>query len=72
MLCQSCLHTASKIFVHKNKIESGSIFCIFVSVAFWKDGQYKKTDKTHAINFRLRVQLPLLVSEKKDWNSILS
>ncbi len=49
MLCQSCLHTASKIFVHKNKIESGSIFCFFVSVAFWKDGQYKKTDKTHAI-----------------------
>ncbi len=47
-LCQSRLHTASKTFVCQKKIGSGSIFCVFASVAcilIGKDGEYEKTEK---------------------------
>ncbi len=33
MLCQSRLHTASETFVRQKKFGSGSIFCVFASVA---------------------------------------
>ncbi len=46
MLCQSRLHTASENFIrHKKKLGSGSIFCVFVSVAsilIGKDDKYEK------------------------------
>ncbi len=48
MLCQSRLHTASETFVRQNKFGSGSIFCVFASVAcilIGKDGEYEKTEK---------------------------
>ncbi len=48
MLCQSRLHTASETFVRQKKIGSGSIFCVFASVAcilIGKDGEYEKTEK---------------------------
>ncbi len=44
-LCQSCLHTASETFVRHKKFGSGSIFCIFASVAsilIGKDDEYEK------------------------------
>ncbi len=47
-LCQSGLHTASETFVRQNKIGSGSIFCVFASVAcilIGRDGEYEKTEK---------------------------
>ncbi len=50
-LCQSRLHTASETFVRQRKFGSGSIFCIFASVAcilIGKDGEYEKNGKTHA------------------------
>ncbi len=50
-LCQSRLHTASKTFVrHKKKIGTGSIFCVFASVACilkGEDEEYEKK-KMHA------------------------
>ncbi len=45
-LCQSGLHTASETFVRQKKFGSGSIFCVFASVAcilIGKDGEYEKT-----------------------------
>ncbi len=65
-LCQLRLHTASETFVHQNKIGSGSIFCIFASVAcilIGKDEEYEKNGKTHANISGLSVQWPLLVKE---------
>ncbi len=50
-LCQSRLHTASKTFFRQKKIGSGSIFCVFASVAcilIGKDGEYEKNGKMHA------------------------
>ncbi len=47
-LCQSRLHTASETFVHQKEFGSGSIFCVFASVAcilIGKDGEYEKTEK---------------------------
>ncbi len=47
-LCQSRLHTASETFVHQKQFGSGSIFCVFASVAcilIGKDGEYEKTEK---------------------------
>ncbi len=47
-LCQSRLHTASETFVRQKKIGSGSIFCVFASVAcilIGKDEEYEKTEK---------------------------
>ncbi len=44
-LCQSRLHTASETFVHQKKFGSGSIFCVFASVAcilIGKDEEYEK------------------------------
>ncbi len=54
-LCQSRLHTASETFVHQKQFGSGSIFCVFASVAcilIGKDGEYE--------NFGLSVQWPSL------------
>ncbi len=48
MLCQSRLYTASETFVHPKKFGSGSIFCVFASVAcilIGKDGEYEKMEK---------------------------
>ncbi len=47
-LCQSSLHTASETFVLQFFFGSGSIFCIFASVAcilIGKDEEYEKTEK---------------------------
>ncbi len=44
-LCQSRLHTAAETFVRHKKIGSGSIFCVFTSVAcilIGKDEEYGK------------------------------
>ncbi len=49
-MCQSRLHTASETFVRQKKFGSGSIFCVFASVAcilIGKDGEYEKTEKKH-------------------------
>ncbi len=48
MFCQSRLHTTSEIFVRHKKFGSGSIFCVFASVAcilIGKDGEYEKMEK---------------------------
>ncbi len=61
MLCQSRLHTAFETFVHQKEFGSGSIFCVFASVAcilIGKDGEYEKNEKRMR-NFGLSVQLPL-------------
>ncbi len=45
-LCKSRLHTASETFIHHKKFGSGSIFCLFASVAgilIGKDDEYEKT-----------------------------
>ncbi len=47
-LCQSRLHTASETFICQKKFGSGSIFCVFASVAcilIGKDEEYEKTEK---------------------------
>ncbi len=44
-LWKSRLHPDSETFVHHNKFGSGSIFCVFASVAFiliGKDEEYEK------------------------------
>ncbi len=64
-LCQSRLHTASEIFVRQKKFGSGSIFCVFASVAcilIGKDEEYEEK--------RLSMQWPyLLFLERKTTNS---
>ncbi len=48
MLCQSRLHTASETFVRQKKFGSGSIFCVFASVACILDRKgwrIRKTEK---------------------------
>ncbi len=47
-LCQSRLHTASETFVRHKKFRSGSIFCVFVSVACILIGKNEEYGKTHA------------------------
>ncbi len=47
-LCQSRLHTASETFVRQNIFGSGSIFCIFASVACILIGKDEEYGKTHA------------------------
>ncbi len=62
-LCQSHLHTASETFVLQKKFGSGSIFCVFASVAcilIGKDGEYEKTGKTHA---KILENLALILKE---------
>ncbi len=54
-LCQSCLHTASEIFRPSKKFRSGSIFCVFASVAcilIGRDGDKKKQKNSYK-NFGL-------------------
>ncbi len=49
-LCQSRLHTVSETFVCQKKFRSGSISCVFASIAcilIGKDGEYEKKGKTH-------------------------
>ncbi len=67
MLCQSRLHTAFETFVHQKEFGSGSIFCVFASVAcilIGKDGEYEKNEKRMrkfrtqcAITFRFLIWL---------------
>ncbi len=76
MLCQSRLHTASETFVHLKKFRSGSIFCVFASVAcilIGKDGEYERTEKRMrkfrtqcAMALRSIVSLLLSLLEKTD------
>ncbi len=62
MLCQSHLHTASETFVHHKKFRSGSIFCVFTSVAsilIGKDDKYKKKTEKRMRNFRTQCAMDL-------------
>ncbi len=45
--CQSRLHTASKYFAHHKKFGSGSIFCVFASVATILIGKDDETKKAY-------------------------
>ncbi len=47
-LCQSRLRTASETFVRQKNFGSGSIFCIFASVACILIGKDEEYGKTHA------------------------
>ncbi len=61
-LCQSRLHTASETFVHQKKFGSGSIFCVFASVAcilIGKDGEYEKKRKKRMRKFRTQCEMAL-------------
>ncbi len=46
-MCQSHLHTASETFVRQKKFGSGSIFCVFASVACILIGKDGENGKTH-------------------------
>ncbi len=62
MLCQSRLHTASETFVRQKKFGSGSIFCVFASVAcilIGKDGEYEKKMEKHMRKFRNQCAMAL-------------
>ncbi len=64
MLCQSCLHTASETFVRQKKFGSGSIFCVFASVAcilIGKDEEYEKMEKRMR---KFRTQCAMALSKK--------
>ncbi len=57
-LCQSRLHTASETFVHQKQFGSGSIFCVFASVACILIGKYNKIRK-----FRTQCAMAFTVSK---------
>ncbi len=61
-LCQSRLHTASETFVRQKKIGSGSIFCVFASVAcilIGKDEEYEKKMEKRMRKFQTQCAMTL-------------